>query len=65
MSIATKTAIIRFVRVALYGAISAAAVSVASDAGMLGDSSIAPLIPAMTALLTALDKWAREKRAGL
>lgn len=65
MSIASKTAIIRFVRVLGYGALSAVALSVLSDISAINDPMVTPLIPAITALLTAIDKYAREKRAGL
>lgn len=66
MSIATRTAIIRFGRVVGYGAL-AGAVGVALDeiaGGAFDGTTVGTFAIVLTALLTAADKYLREKRAG-
>jgi len=62
MSIAWKTALWRFARVFVFGGMVSL---VAYMSGHLGEYKFpAVLLPVLTALLSALDKWVREQGKG-
>jgi hypothetical protein len=61
MNIATKTALIRFLRVLLYGALASGVAWLMANTGVFIPHGYEWLIPAITAALTSLDKWIREQ----
>lgn len=62
MNIATKTAIIRFLRVLLFGALTAGVAWLLANVGVIIPHSYDWAIPGIVAALSAIDKWLRESQ---
>jgi hypothetical protein len=62
MNIATKTAIYRFLRVLMYGALASGVAWLLANTGVFIPHGYEWLIPGVTAALTAIDKWVREQQ---
>ena len=62
MTIPVKTALIRFGRIVVFGAITSAVGLALENVGIFDDTSFAPFVVIATAALGALDKYVREKR---
>lgn len=61
-SIPMRTAIWRFGRVLIYGAVTGGVAALLAYMSVLDGTTTSPFLVAGTALLTAFDKWFREHR---
>lgn len=60
MNTPTKTALIRFARVLIFGALASGIAWLMSNIGMIVPEKLNFIIPVVTAILSYIDKWIRE-----
>ncbi|MFA6038421.1 MAG: hypothetical protein WC748_09925 [Legionellales bacterium] len=62
MNIATKTTLWRFLRILLFGAFASGVAWLLANVGLFIPNGYEWLIPGITAALSAIDKYIREKK---